>query len=102
MFKDKEARECEDYLKDKDCDLCIKYWKECEDGTGIYYEFQRKGIKLRKVDKSYVKKSTSIIRTKNSCQKHFVVLKKDNDKRQELNMDIPDNLELLKFRRSYI
>ncbi len=100
MIHDEEIKKCKEYLKDKECDMCKKIVRDCGNQEGIYKQFSGHKIKLIKVDDNYISMASALIRSHPVCQKHFRVLKKDNDKRHVSNMEISKDLELIKYRRS--
>lgn len=100
MIKDEEAIECETFLKKKECEMCKKFVEDCIKNEGIYEFFKDKKPNLRQIDKEYIKDATCLIRGLPVCSKHFKILKKDNDRRQKMGLEITQKLDLLKYRRS--
>lgn len=98
----KEDKSYEEYIDGKECTLCRKFFKDCENNEGIYVLFKNKKPSLVKVTNisNYIKKATAIIRSHPVCKKHFKVIKRDNDLRQKKDMEITESLELLNYRRS--
>jgi hypothetical protein len=102
MINDGEIIKCKEFLKDKGCEMCKKIVQDCKNNEGVYKHFSNHKIVLVKVDDSYISKASAIIRTHPVCKKHFKIIKRDNDKRQIKDIEITEDLTLLKYRRSDI
>lgn len=102
MYKDEESLSCVAYLSDKKCALCEKFVLESESDEGIYNFFRNKFPPLKRVTKLDVKDASAIIRTFPVCQKHFRVLKKENQALHKLGLEIEPEIKLIKYRRSYL
>lgn len=116
ILNEKEKEVCEEFLKDKKCDLCEQIFNDLLNKTGFYNliknppklvieedieEFgYEEAVKLARED--FVKPSEGFARCKNLCRKHQAIIRKDNNERNKLGMDIPTDFSLLRIKKSLI
>ena len=116
MLKDLEHKECRKELKGKKCAFCEMIFESSLNNSGPYEKIKglpkfifeedilSKGKEnaIKEAREQYVENAEGFIRCLPVCRKHFKILKKDNDLRIKKGMDIPKNLDLIKFKKKFI
>lgn len=114
--KDDEHKKCIEFLNGKKCEFCKQIFDDVLENKGIcnmienvpmlvFDEDIKQFGRERAIDYSrdeFQSYACGIARCKNMCKKHFKIITRDNDERYKRGLDIPNSLELLKFKRSFI
>ena len=109
-------KECEDFLKGKNCELCEQIFEDLLNKTGFYdlvksppelvtqEEIDKLGYE-KVVDiarKEFINPAEGFARCKMLCRKHQVMIRRDNNERNGKGMDIPKDFSLLRIKKSLI
>lgn len=111
-----EQERCEAFLKGKNCELCEQIFNDLINKVGFYNKIKsppeliskedinefgyEEAVKLTKQD--FIRAAEGFARCKTLCRKHLVIIRRDNNERNERGMDIPEDFSLLRIKKSLI
>lgn len=111
-----EKKRCEDFLKDKNCELCEQIFDDLLNKTGFYNLVKNppelvskedidelgydKAVSITRDD--FIKPAEALARCKVLCRKHQIIIRRDNHERMEKKLEIPEDFSLLRIKKSLI
>lgn len=116
MLKDIEHKKCREELIGKKCAFCETIFEYSLNDKGPYekrkdlpkFVFEEdiiekgRDLAIKEAKEQYIENAEGFIRCLPVCRKHFRILKRDNDLRIKKGIDIPENLEVIKFKKNFI
>lgn len=115
-LKDINHSECREFMKGKKCEFCEKLFDDIINKTGLYdfiknppelideddvEEFGlKKSIELAR--DGFVRDAEGFARCKVLCRKHHMIIREDNNERNDKGIDIPTDFSLLRYKKSLI
>lgn len=103
MTKDLETIKCGEFLKGKRCKFCEKVYSDGKNRTG--WALEVKNFPQFDSEEEFWKDrgfADGLVRCIPVCNKHFSIVRRDNDHRIDLGQEIPNTLDLIKFRLRFL